>query len=142
MRTILFPLSIGLLLSVAGCGQSQFEMADVEGTCTCDGVPMPMGMLVFTPVKPPNLTNDKVHELGKPAHGEIQEDGSFVLSTYGNEDGAVVGKHRVWLRMDEYEDEVGLPPCSEAPRDLIVEVPADGVYDLNINLSSNPLAQH
>lgn len=141
MRTLLISLFAGVLLSIAGCGQSEFEMADVEGTCTCDGVPMPMGMLVFTPVRPDNFDTSKVQNLGKPAHGEIQEDGTFVLSTYGNEDGAVIGKHRVWLRMDEYEDEANLPPCEEAPEDLIVEIPPEGVRDLSINLTSRPVAQ-
>jgi hypothetical protein len=34
-------------------------------------------------------------EAGKPAIGRLEEDGTFVMSTYSVDDGAIVGKHRV-----------------------------------------------
>ncbi len=46
-------------------------------------------------LRPVQVEGTKNSVLGKPATGVVQDDGSFVLSTYGNNDGAVVGKHQV-----------------------------------------------
>jgi hypothetical protein len=67
---------------------------------------------------------------GKAAYGTI-EDGKFVLSTYGDRDGAVIGKHRVsiteaWREDEEYLDENTIQPpkhgCEISPESREVEV--------------------
>lgn len=50
---------------------------------TLNGKPLACGSVVFAP------------DMGRAATGAIQPDGSYVLSTYGTADGAIVGKHRV-----------------------------------------------
>jgi len=123
------------VFAVGGCGGPSYEMTTVDGICKCDGEPMSTGIIVLTPVPEPGSKNT---EPGKPAAAEIQPDGRFTLSTYGDKDGAVVGKHQVHLRPGDDDDEEGgkkKPVCTKAPEDLIVEV-KPGKNNLNIELSS------
>jgi hypothetical protein len=66
-------------------------MAPVTGKVLFNGRPLEFGSVVF---QPPS---------GQPAQGEIQADGSFTLSTYRANDGAVVGPHKV--RITCYESQ-------------------------------------
>lgn len=123
------------VMSIAGCGGPSYEMTTVDGICNCDGEPMSSGIIVFTPVPEPGSKNT---EPGKPAAAEIQKDGRFTLSTYGDKDGAIVGKHQIHLRPgDDDDDEEGAkkPVCKKAPETLIVEV-KPGKNNVNIELSS------
>jgi len=74
----------GFLLS--GCGPSENlpECAPVTGTVTIDGVPLGSAMVTFHPEKGENR-----------GQSSTDTDGKFNLSTYGSQDGAVVGKHTV-----------------------------------------------
>jgi hypothetical protein len=73
-----------------GCGGGgEFPTAAVSGTVTHDGKSVRGGSLTFSPVK------DGEQEAGKPASATVGEDGTYELSTYGEGDGAVIGKHRV-----------------------------------------------
>jgi len=85
-------IAMGLLLLAvsAGCERPPYELAPVHGTVTIDGQLMKQGKVMFAPL----ADNGQINP-GKPAFGRIQPDGTFVLSTYGNEDGAVVGEHGV-----------------------------------------------
>jgi hypothetical protein len=73
------------MLCFAGCGRPSYELevAPVSGTVTLDGKPLPSGYVVVPTSK------------GRMASGEIQPDGSFVLTTYEKGDGAQVGTHPV-----------------------------------------------
>lgn len=84
-------LSLLSLMCIAafGCSTDQFETAAVSGTVTSNGTVVPAGTIVFTPIA--TGTNTMV---GKSATGFV-EDGKFVLSTYDNGDGAVIGTHSV-----------------------------------------------
>lgn len=83
----------------AGCESSDFEVAKVSGTVTCGGEPVMLGTVIFTPVATGEL-------VGKPAVGKIQPDGTFTLTTYQPDDGAVVGEHRVrYSAPEEFEEE-------------------------------------
>ncbi|MBX9681226.1 MAG: hypothetical protein K2X38_20920 [Gemmataceae bacterium] len=72
-------LSIGIL---AGCGGE--TTAEVKGVVVHKGTPITGGTLIFSPV-----------QSGKPATAEVQSDGTYTLSTFGKNDGAVLGKHKV-----------------------------------------------
>jgi hypothetical protein len=74
----------GLLLS-AGCGEIRPQTYPVRGTVRfADGTPVAVGMVEFLPSS------------GRPsARAKISRDGHFVLGTYGNDDGAISGKHQV-----------------------------------------------
>lgn len=75
---------------LAGCSQSPYDLSPVHGTVAIDGQPMTHGKVMFAPVAQAGELNP-----GKPAFGIIDSDGHFTLSTYGSEDGAVVGVHSV-----------------------------------------------
>ncbi len=44
------------------------------------------------PLPPFPQTSTLMPESGRGAQGDIQPDGSYILSTYGDEDGATVGR--------------------------------------------------
>lgn len=72
------------LLLVVGCGRGhEKETASVRGTVILDGAPYPGGSVMFVPAE------------GRGATGNIDAQGNFVLSTYGNGDGAIVGRHQI-----------------------------------------------
>jgi len=82
--------AVGLLWAASillpGCGPGEIlpECAPVTGRVTIDGVPIGSAMITFHPEKGENR--------GQAAS---DSDGKYTLSTYGSEDGAVVGKHTV-----------------------------------------------
>jgi hypothetical protein len=81
--------AVFVFLSFAGCGSSSPKGAPtlpVKGKVTYKGQPLTKGRVVFEP-----------DGAGKEAYGDIQPDGSFVLSTYKKDDGAVIGNHRVMV---------------------------------------------
>ncbi len=71
------------LIVLAGCNSGP-ETGSVSGTVLFDGEPLRFGSVMFQ-----NVAG------GQPAVGEIRPDGTFVLSTFRPEDGAIIGKHRV-----------------------------------------------
>lgn len=78
------------LAFVAGCGGGdQMETATVTGKVTQDGKAVTGGTITFYPKA------EEGKPSGKPATGEVGSDGSYTLSTYANNDGAVVGMHEV-----------------------------------------------
>ena len=72
-------------LWLQGCGDSlkEFPCAEVSGVVLCDGKPVRGAQVYFTP----KMTG-KSAEVGKPGFSWTGEDGRFVLSTYGDGDGA------------------------------------------------------
>jgi hypothetical protein len=82
---------IGLaVLTLAGCGGAP-KMMPVTGKVVYNGQPLRFGSVTF---QPPS---------GQPARGEIQPNGTFKLSTFRPNDGAVVGTHKV--RITCYESQ-------------------------------------
>lgn len=87
--------SVLVLCSVVGCsggGGPERTVAPVKGVITFRGEPVKGGSITLRPIE---VSGAGSGILGKPASGVVQDDGSFVLSTYGKGDGAVVGKHQV-----------------------------------------------
>ncbi|MFO0864800.1 MAG: hypothetical protein U0744_09130 [Gemmataceae bacterium] len=81
-RRIIGLCSLLSISFVAGCGGA--TTAEVKGVVTHKGAPITGGTLIFSPV-----------QSGKPATAEVQSDGTYTLSTFGKNDGAVLGKHKV-----------------------------------------------
>jgi hypothetical protein len=92
-----FPQSLGVLallvtISVlAGCSESEYNMADVEGTVTIDGQPVTWGTLMFTP----NRSAENEGKPGKSSVGPVDDEGRFRLTTYRKHDGAIIGSHTI-----------------------------------------------
>jgi len=76
------------------------KVGRVTGKITYKGAPVTGGLVTLSPTG-----SDK--EPGKPGAGAVNADGSFTITTYKENDGAVVGKHRVTYQ----------PPPSEAASD-------------------------
>ena len=84
LTAVLFGATAGL----AGCGGNAFEVASAGGKVVCGGKPVTTGTVILTPIASGT-------EPGRPAIAGVQSDGTFLLSTYEEQDGAIVGKHRV-----------------------------------------------
>jgi hypothetical protein len=126
-------------LVLAGCGASGGNKSKVTGKVVTEGQPVTGGGLVFAPTTAEAL----------PARGTIQPDGTFVLSTEKEGDGAVVGRHFVTYnpppRSGQQDwDGYGTPPPQTispfeglVPQTTEVEVKA-GENDLTIELVRGP----
>ena len=84
------------LVPAAGCGGP--NIAPVKGRVTCHGKGVPDAALIFSPI--PDDPNAK--ESGKAAAAGTDADGYFELSTFKERDGALIGKHRVSVTLDEH----------------------------------------
>jgi hypothetical protein len=148
-----FAIVLSSMLFCCGCGQSDFDVAPATVKVVCSGKPVTTGTVMLRPIA-------EGAEPGKPAIGRLQEDGTFVLSTYSEEDGAIVGKHRVFYSPPEgssneeggIEGEKGAPEAAGASaeqikqqqlamknacvlnEEKIVEVTADGPNEFTIDL--------
>jgi len=91
------------LLTAAGCGRGPGSPVKVEGVVTLDGKPLPGATVTFAPV-----------EGGRPASGRTDADGSFRLTTFRSDDGALPGEYKVIVLVGEEPDEqlVGKNPES------------------------------
>jgi hypothetical protein len=92
VESIGFAICVFLIGGVAGCNQSPYELAEVTGSVHLDGKPLTKAKIMLAPVEVGDGANP-----GKPAFGLLQPDGSFVLTTYATNDGAVVGEHWVTI---------------------------------------------
>jgi hypothetical protein len=73
-----------LLFLLAGCGGS--NVVPVTGTLTYKGEPVKNAYIDFVPAN------------GRPSWGETDEQGRFKLNYERGRDGALIGKHKVWVR--------------------------------------------
>ena len=107
-------LGLSLCVVLSGCGRKgDFDTAAVEGTITTDdGTVVESGKIKFSPT-----AVGEESKSGKPAIGRIK-DGAFVMTTYGNNDGAVIGEHEIFLS----EAKVGGQPVVISPETKMVNV--------------------
>jgi hypothetical protein len=97
--TPLVAVALGLA-TIVGCGGAPYDLAPAGGVVTVDGKPYPGGKVMFAPV-----AKGDDGKAGRAAFGRIGPDGRFILSSYAEGDGAVVGEHVVTLfRMDPPND--------------------------------------
>jgi hypothetical protein len=90
---------LGLALWL-GCGTGgDFPTAPAAGKVICEGKPVPHVMVFFEP-----LEAGKSAIVGRSAFAIADAEGKFVLSSYGKNDGAVIGKHRVRVGPPHRED--------------------------------------
>ena len=95
------------LLATLGCGSGHSDMAPVTGTVTIDGNPVETGDIRFIPSN------------GRSAMGEIV-DGKYTLRTYRENDGALLGSHRVSITAMKTKRRKGLlpePPADAPPEE-------------------------
>jgi len=95
-----------LALLAAGCGGPR--TAPVCGKITVAGQPAKRGNVTFLP-------DESKGTSGKAATGDIQPDGTYTLGTFGTDDGALVGHHRVIVSGRAIEDDESRPPDDLIP---------------------------
>ncbi len=81
----------GVAVALTGCGGSSGAKATagVNGKVTFNGQPVTGGSIMFSPIA------SGTDAPGKAGSGSIQPDGTFKVSTYATNDGAVIGRHQV-----------------------------------------------
>lgn len=80
------PWTVPLLMAaVVGCGSGGPALVPVTGVLTYKGKPVANAGLRFLP------------EAGRPSSGQTDEEGRFTLSYDREHEGAVMGKHKVWV---------------------------------------------
>jgi len=103
MRTWCVSVVAASLALTVGCGPpGGFAVAPTTGRVVCEGKPVPHVMVFFEP-----LQSGEAALAGKQGLAIAREDGTFSVSTYGEEDGAVIGKHRVRVGPPRANDHPG-----------------------------------
>ena len=104
-------------VAAVGCS-NQPQVAPVRGIVKMDGKPLPGGGIMFEPIA---SGDNKI--VGKSAFGQIQQDGSFVLTTYKDGDGALIGSHHPVVFENRQEDDENSPhPTVPGPNIGIVRM--------------------
>ena len=115
------------ILLLVGCSprSDRLPTAPVSGLVTLDGRPLEMGSVTFVPQD----------GSGRPATGNIQSDGSYRLGTYDDDDGALLGLHKVSVVCQEPR---GLPPNDGGGRSLIpLKYTNPGTSELEFNVTDS-----
>jgi hypothetical protein len=136
----LFSVLGGVVLLSSGCGGSsgEFKLAPVKGKVIYNGQPVTSGTIHFRPIAVPGT---KEGTQGRPASGQVQSDGTFVLTTFRQGDGAIVGKHEVSYipatgGAETYEEKPETSPyLGLVPKEKEVEVKS-GTNEITIELVS------
>ena len=83
-RAVLVAMAIGVaILPFSGGCKRNPRVVPVKGKVLYNGQPLPFGSVMFQP------------DRGQAAVGDLTADGTFMLSSYGPNDGAVPGRHSV-----------------------------------------------
>lgn len=112
-----------LILLAPGCGNNdEYATVPVSGVVTCKGKPVANATVNFSPLRGQGRAEDKT---GRLALGMTDKDGRFTLTTYENNDGAIVGKHvvTVSLNIDEATGRgpKGGFPCQDSSMEVEVK---------------------
>lgn len=125
--------AVFLMLLICGCKQVTITPAPktvpVSGKVTlASGTPLTGGRIIFKPKQA------SVQE----AVGEINKDGTFTLSSYAKDDGAVPGEYTVVIEKLSYKTGNAVPVYVNFPAkyadsktsDLVVTVQENGIYNI------------
>ncbi len=148
-RGVVSVVAVVLLTTFVGCSGSKFEFADVEGSVTLDGQPVPEAKVVYMP-----MASSDDGEAGPYSQGITDAEGRYTLSSVepSPHDGAVVGQHKIvvstkraHLDPDRLDVEIIDSPetiphqytyYKRTP--LTHEVPSGGTENADIQLVSSP----
>ncbi len=81
-------LAVVSLAAIAGCGSGRPNTVSVEGTVTLGGKPVDGAAVMLIP-----------DGQGKPASGQTDHEGKFLLKTFEAGDGAMPGKYKVTVSL-------------------------------------------
>jgi len=133
------PAVLGLVFCI-GCGSgSDYPVAAVSGTVTCDGKAVPSAWLYFEPL--PGSGEGASALVGKQGFGIANEKGQFVITTYNSDDGAVIGNHKVHVMPPKSDVVPGFKcPCEfdSEKEPILVEVKkGKNLFDLTLPVKKN-----
>ena len=132
-RSLAFVVPIVAVLLGEGCRPAyKLVVAPVSGAVHCNGNLVTEGYVLFTPIPQEGVNRSSS---GKSAYGNIRPDGTYTLTTYDKEDGALIGKHRVRAYKPDPEDDeqVVIDPFCCGDKVLVVEVKEqDNTIDLDL----------
>lgn len=125
---------VPIVVMFVGCRPAhKLDVAPVSGTVHCNGNLVTEGYVLFTPIPQEGA---KRSSSGKSAYGNIRSDGTYTLTTYDKEDGALIGKHRVRAYKPDPEDDeqVVIDPFCCGDTVTVVEVKEeDNTVDLDLH---------
>ncbi|MGD9632431.1 MAG: hypothetical protein AB7U97_04065 [Pirellulales bacterium] len=79
-----------MAVATIGCGDGRPARTPVSGQVLIDGKPLTHGFVRFVPKN------------SRPSQADLDENGRFTLSCYGEQDGVVPGVHKVEVNGSEY----------------------------------------
>jgi hypothetical protein len=135
-RGLLFRSCIIAVAVVAGCGKESFDVAPVHGVVSVDGKPLFQGKVMFAPMAKGEQNP------GKPGWGDIASDGSFRLTTFKKNDGAVVGDHWVTIINSKEELPNDVPEFARLMLPKPVSVAAGKDNKIDIQLTSDTIEKN
>ena len=110
-RVVGMALGVAATAAILGCGDDSglATRYKVSGKVTYNGQPVTKGTVTFQP------------DEGRAATGAIQPDGTYRLSTFAENDGAVPGHHKVMIVANDAGPTLmpGSSPGYKPPKDLI-----------------------
>ena len=134
-----------LLLAFVGCSKPPYELAPVSGVVTLDGQPLTEAVVSFAPIGGRETTI-----VGPGSTARTAEAGRYILRTFKEEKGAVVGTHKVrvstyrrrfvdFKTSDKLEvvAEERVPKHYNKKTTLTFDVPPGGVDDADFSLVSD-----
>ena len=128
-----------ILLGCSSAEEQPFQVVPVTGTVKFEDGSVPKG--TFATIRfEPNEIPKRAGRTANPSSGNIQEDGSFQLTYYG-QDGAIVGKHKVTIAiLANYPPGPNDPPviadmykdASTTPLGAEVELDGDNIFHFKV----------
>ena len=123
-------------LGTLGCsgGGDRYDTVPVSGVVACNGKPVANGVINFTPMAEQGRSEGN---RGRVALGRTDSNGRFKLTTYENEDGAIVGRHTVTISMG-FSEEAGSVvdkafPCRGSTEEVTVKA---GMGELKLDFGA------
>lgn len=95
-----------LISTIVGCGGEDSGTVPASGTVTLDGAPVEGAMVTLVP-------DDT--QSGKPAAGQSDSSGNFILTTFSGGDGALPGSYKVQVSKFETPDGGRSPYAAAEP---------------------------
>jgi hypothetical protein len=130
MRQLILLGCVMTTIGITGCGSDAFPTEKTRGTVTCEGEPVGNVFVFFEPLK-----DGESAIVGKQGIGRADENGVFEVSTYGENDGAVVGKHRVRVAWMDGKADPSCPCLVDSETDVMeVEIKEGEVNEFEVAL--------
>jgi hypothetical protein len=121
----LIVLAVLVAIPSWGCGSSNGHYVGttvpVKGIASYRGKPLTQGEITFEPT-----------DIGREAHGGIQPNGTFELTTFNKGDGAVAGTHRVAVTGTSKKDAFPLKYRNTSSSKTQLDV-AEGKTEYNVD---------